>query len=129
MATHRATPHTTTGETPNYLALGRETRLPNSLVCGVDPGQLQSRHEYPVDLEKRWRVVHEALRNQQKQVRIEDGEECPRFRMGNKVLMKNYQKERGKMGKLQPKYLGPYQVIEAYLNHSYKIEGQGKETT
>ena len=32
MRSLRATPHAVTGETPNYLMLGRETRLPDSVT-------------------------------------------------------------------------------------------------
>jgi len=33
MAAYRMTPHSTTGVTPNYAMLGREVRLPCSLIA------------------------------------------------------------------------------------------------
>jgi len=35
MRAYRSTPHTSTGETPNFLMLGRETRVLDHLTMGV----------------------------------------------------------------------------------------------
>jgi len=39
MAAYRASPHESTGYTPNRLFLGREVRMPLDLVMGIPPGQ------------------------------------------------------------------------------------------
>jgi len=45
MRAYRSTPHTSTGETPNLLMLGRETRVPDHLNYHI-PEQSYSIHEY-----------------------------------------------------------------------------------
>jgi len=45
MRPYRSTPHTSTGETPNLLMLGRETRVPDHPTYHI-PEQDYSIHEY-----------------------------------------------------------------------------------
>jgi len=40
--------------------------------------------------------------------------------------MLNYRRRRGQAAKLQPKFVGPYVVVEAMSNHTYKIERSGQ---
>jgi len=49
MRAYRTTPHTSTGETPNILMLGRETRVPDYLTYHV-PDQDDSVHEFVSEL-------------------------------------------------------------------------------
>jgi len=125
MRTYRSTPHTSTGETPNLLMLGRETRVPDHLTYHV-PEQENSGHEYASELVEQMRVAHEMLREKQWQVRREDSEEPPLYQTGYWVWMVNYRRRRGQAAKLQPKFVGPYVIIEAMPNHTYKIERSGQ---
>jgi len=36
--------------------------------------------------------------------------------------MVNYRRRRGQAAKLQPKFIGPYVVVEAMPNHTYELE-------
>jgi len=40
--------------------------------------------------------------------------------------MVNYCRRRGQAAKLQPKFVGPYAVIEVMPNHTYKLERSGQ---
>jgi len=64
MRAYRNTPHTSTGETPNLLTLGRETRVPETLTYHV-PEQDSSIHEYDGELVERMKAAHEMLREKQ----------------------------------------------------------------
>jgi len=82
---YRSTPHTSTGETPNLLMLGRETRVPEHLTYHI-PEQDYSIHEYASELVEKMRVAHEILREKQWQVRQEDSVEPPLYQVGDRRL-------------------------------------------
>jgi len=84
MRAYRSTSHTSTGETPNLLMLGRETRVPNHLTYHV-PEQDHSVHEYASKLVERMKAAHEILREKQWQVRREDSDEPPLYQAGDWV--------------------------------------------
>jgi len=64
MRAYRSTPHTSTGETPNLLMLGRETRVPDHLTYHI-PEQDGSIHGYASELVEKMKVAHEILREKQ----------------------------------------------------------------
>jgi len=101
--------------------LGRETRVPDHLTYHV-PEQDNSVHEYASKLVERMRAAHEMLREKQWQVRCEDSNEPPLYQAGNWVWMVSHCRHRGWVAKLQPKFVGPYIVVEAMPNYTYKID-------
>jgi len=103
--------------------LGRETRVPDHLTYHV-PGQDNSVHEYASILVERMRAAHEVLREKQWQVRCEDSDEPPLYQAGNCVWMVSHCRHREWAAKLQPKFVGPYVVVEAMPNHTYKIDSE-----
>ena len=125
MRAYRGTPHSSTEETPNMLMLGREVRVPEHVAYHI-PERESPVHEYVAKLLERLQVAHSALREKQWKVREEDGEEPPLYQVGDWVWMVSYRRKRGQSAKLQPKFIGPYQVTECYENHSYKIERSGQ---
>jgi len=100
--------------------------------CSVDhltyhvPEQDSSVHEYASELVERMRVAHKMLREKQWQVQREDSDEPPPYQVGDWVWMVNHHRCRGQAAKLQPKFVGPYVVVEAMPNHTYKIERSGQ---
>jgi len=125
MRAYRSTPHTSTGEAPNLLMLGRETQVLDHLTYHVLE-QDHSVQEYANELVERMKGAHEMLREKQWQVRHEDSEEPPLYQVGDWVWMANYRRRCRQAPKLQPKFVGPYMVVEAMPNHTYKIECSGQ---
>lgn len=127
MRAHRATPNATTGETPNFLMYGREMRLPDQVAYHV-PDAIQPTNEYIQRLQANMQQAHDLLRKQQWKIRTEDSDEPPLFQKGELVLMKNYRKKKGDCHKLSAKYVGPYVVLEAFENHTYRLKRNGQES-
>ena len=73
--------------------------------------------------------AHATLRQRQAVTRQADQEEPPLFVSGDLVWLQNKRRRKGENPKLMPKFVGPYQVLEAYPNHSYRIERQGQSST
>jgi hypothetical protein len=48
------------------------------------------------------------------------------FKKGDWVLMINKRRRKGQNPKLQPKFVGPYEVLESYPSHTYKLERQNQ---
>jgi len=83
-ALFHSTPHTSTGETPNILMLGRETRVPDHLTYHV-PDKDSPVHEYAGKLIEQMKVTHEMLTEKQWPVRSEYSEEPPLYQVGDWV--------------------------------------------
>ena len=126
--TIRASPHKQTGETANFMMLGRETRLPEHLMYGPAADRNSSRESYAADLANRMKAAHHKLRAQHLQMRAGDRQEEPSFKAGQLVWLKTKRFSKGQNHKLQPKYTGPYEVKEAARNHTYVIEQNGRRS-
>jgi hypothetical protein len=126
MRSFRATPHSKTEETANFLMLGRECRLPDQLVHGTHSIQQLTRTEYARGLSERLQSAHDLLRSQQLlPLRSADSEEELMFQPGDLVLVGRKQKKKGVNPKLQTKFEGPFVIKKAYGNGTYKVEGRG----
>jgi len=75
---------------------------------------------------KRLARIAYSDRKKQWQVRQEDSSEPPLYQVGDWVWMVNYRRHRGQAAKLQPKFVGPYAVVEVMPNHTYKLERSGQ---
>ena len=96
MRTIRATPHRITAETPNYLMLGRETKLPKDLLIPQAESPDMAVDEYALKLQRSLEVVGDRLRNlQQSSPRADQSEEPSRFQIGDKVWLKSFYKGQG----------------------------------
>jgi len=79
-----STSYSSTLETPNFLMLGRETRVPKHLTYYV-PALESSVHEYVDELITRTKMAHEILHDQQWRVRSEDSDDHPLYKKGDWV--------------------------------------------
>ena len=128
MRAFRGTPHSTTGETPNLMMLGRELRLPDQLQYLPPPQENSSRNQFVLETRRRLEEAHSLLQEQQIKVRQDDDEEPPLFAAGDLVWLENKRRRKGENPKLQPKFVGPYEVLAAWGSHTYQIERQGQQS-
>ena len=126
MRAFRGTPHSATGETANFMMLGRELRLPDQLQIHPPPVEIEPQHLYVQQMVERLQTVHDMLREQQREVRQEDQEEPPLFSPGDMVWLENRRRKKGENPKLQAKFLGPYTVTRAWPNHTYEVKCRGQ---
>ena len=128
MRTFRSTPHSATGETPNFLMHGREVRLPDTLVYEKPAFEEELADQYAQRLVETMELAHSLARQRQWQAVSEDSMEPPIYVVGDLVWLENRRRRKGENPKLQSKYVGPYQIVEAYDNHTYLIQ-QGATTS
>lgn len=64
-----------TGETPNYMMLARELRVPDQLVCGRLEPEHQCREECVLQLSQAMQKAHKKLRDRQEKLRTDDSQE------------------------------------------------------
>ena len=85
MRAFRATPHSETKETPNYLMLGRELRLPDTLIYEVPADKPKHINQYVVEMEQRLKSAHEILAASQWKARQADFNEAPLYKVSDQV--------------------------------------------
>ena len=110
------------------LMLGRELRLPDQLQHQPPPEESRPQNEFVMEIRDRLEQAHEALRQQQLEIRQDDQEEPLLFTPKDLVWLENRRRRKGENNKLQQKFVGPYQVMEAYNNPTYLIERQGQSS-
>ena len=121
LAAYRASPHETTGFSPNYLMFGRETRAPLDLVYGsppsADPGAgtyASYVQDFAERMESAYRLVREHLGvAAERQKRAYDLRVRPaEFAPGAQVWYYTPRRYQGRSPKWQKMYTGPF-VVEA----------------
>ena len=125
LRTIRATPHRITGETPNFLMLGREVKLPADLLFQQEDPQELPVEEFVDELRRRLQKVHERLRQQQMEMPQPEEEGSP-YKEGDKVWLKSYYQGQGRGAKLRPKYVGPYTITKVLPFQTYRMVKDGK---
>lgn len=128
MRTLRATPHRSTQETPNYLMLGREVRLPPDALAPAE-SEAMTVESYALQLQQRIQEAGQILRQLQKTTaRTPDGEEVSKFQPGEQVWLRSFFQGQGRGAKLRPKYVGPYTVKRSLQHQTYEVERLGRST-
>jgi transposase InsO family protein len=121
MMAYRASPHETTGLTPNEVMLGRQVSMPVDIQIGSTPGQEALLPEYVHDLRERLQNAYEHVRTNlkigaERQKRYYDvGTKSESYKEGDLVWLTNQSRRKGVCPKLQKKWLGPM-IIEAKVN-------------
>jgi hypothetical protein len=130
-AAYRATPHETTGMTPNLLMLGREVRLPAEVVFGSSTSEateISSYGDYVDLLREKMQHAHYIARKHigkaaEKQESLYDAKKhLNSYDLGDAVWYLNEARYVDKSPKLQSAYLGPYVVIKKLNEQDYMIQ-------
>ena len=130
-AAYRATPHETTGLTPNLLMLGREVRLPAEIIYGsntVSGAEITSYGEYVDQLRARMQKAHDVARNHLeagaiRHKQIYDGKTVLNtYIPGDLVWILSQITQLKVTPKLRRPYEGPYLVIYKLSDLDYVIQ-------
>jgi len=129
LAAYRATPHVSTGMTPNKLFLGREIRMPIDLLMGLPPEEtFKTTDEY---LERLHHNASEAYQLARKHLRVSaerrkrnyDIKTRPEeFSVGDWVYYHYPRRYLSKSLKWQKAYTGPYLVIRKIEPVNYVLQ-------
>ena len=130
-AAYRATPHESTGLTPNIMMLGREVRLPSEIVygsCSVSEGKITAYGDYVDHLRERLEKAHRVARQHlavaaRRQKDFYDVKVSLNvYNPGDLVWCLKEDRQENISPKLQPAYSGPYLIIQKYGLQDYRIQ-------
>ena len=119
LAAYRASPHESTGYSPNRLLFGRENVMPLDLMMGTpieDGNRYESYHEYVLDLDDKLQSNFALAREHlgvaaKKRKRLYDIRVKPReFKVGDWVWCLYLQRYVGRSPKWQKTYTGPFLI-------------------
>ena len=137
-AAYRATPHESTGLTPNMLMLGREVRLPAEIMFGkhnTDDEEVVSYGQYVEKLRERMETAHDVARkhleaNSKRHKQIYDSKGTyHQYQPGDMVWYHSEIKQIQVTPKLRRPFVGPYLIVWQFINLDYEIqlEKNGKQ--
>lgn len=136
MQAYRSAVHETTGYTPNFLMLGRETTTPLDLMYEL-PGDLKitPRNQWVWELQERLEEAHSIVRENTKQAMCRQKTYHDRklsfekFSPGDIVFVYFPVKKVGRSAKLTSFWRGPYKILGKCSELNYRVDcGQrGKE--
>ncbi|XP_034549911.1 uncharacterized protein LOC117820296 [Notolabrus celidotus] len=129
---YRATKHSATSFTPNFMMFGREVSEPVDLVAGLppDPESTPSAPEYVQHLRERLEMAHQiardALGDSVKRAKRQYDKNCCRtqYHVGDAVwyLIKGTRKVKNKVRKFLPAYEGPFFILGQLDDLVYRIQ-------
>ena len=135
LAAYRATPHESTGMSPNKLFLGHEVRTPIDLVMGLPPeksGEGQSVHDYLTRLHRDALDAYQLARKHLKasaerrkksyDIRVK----AEQFQVGDWVYYHYPRRYKSKSPKWQKSYIGPYLVTRKIAPVNYVLQRSAK---
>jgi transposase InsO family protein len=138
MAAYRATVHSSTGYTPNFLVYGRENRAPIDLVLAVEEepkGVGESPNQYVNELVQRQRAAYRIVRQHlgraaERRKREYDLRVRPRqFKTGDWVYYYYLRRYQGRSPEWARMYIGPYLVVRELPPCNYVLQksARGKQ--
>ena len=126
---YRATPHESTGHSPNRVMFGREVTLPVDLMLGSPPEYTgEETTQYAAELQNRLEEVYAHVRDSlkvaaERQRRNYDvNASGTAYGTGDLVWRMNKTRRKGISPKLQARWLGPCVVTEKVNAVTYKIQ-------
>ena len=125
MMAYRATPHSSTGFTPNMVMLGREVRLPAVLAPPVNPVPVT---EYVRNLNSKLKFVYSKCLGQPTMTTDEYDHLIHKpFKEGDLVWVQRLKSNTNRPGKLEAKYTGPCPILKVLDFDTYVLEESGRE--
>ena len=125
---YRRIKQNTTKRTPFYMMHGREAKLPTEEIekgeINFGKGSTLKRIYELINLEEEHEETRRRIiKSQEKQKRRHDEniKEETKFKIGDKVLLKDAAKEKQWTGKLSPKWKGPYYIHRVIGKGAYKL--------
>ena len=130
MAAYRASPHESTGYSPNYLLFGRELRAPLDVVLDLPENGGEAKHydAYVSELDEKLRYAYRAVKahlgraaNRAKRhydLRVKHS----RYEIGEWVSYYNPRHFRGREDKWSRKFSGPFLVIDVLPPVNLKLQ-------
>ena len=128
---YRASPHASTGLSPNLIMLGREVRLPAEVAWGSltrNEGEIGSYGEYVALLREKMQRAHQVARRhlQVAAKRQKSGHDIKmslnKYKPGDAVWYLAECRKKGLSPKLQPAYEGPFVIRKRLNNLNYMIQ-------
>lgn len=124
----RQTVNSSTGYPPYTLLFGRIIRLP--VDCALMPKDSAPKNVkmYMKEIQEQMQTSLEIAKQNTTQAKQtqkhyhDKSAAIPKFRVGDKVLLKNYRTKKGLSKKLSPKFTGPYQIHQYGPNYTYKLK-------
>lgn len=125
---YNTTPHTSTGFSPYELLYGFKPNLPNAVK--TKPQVIYNYENFLFELKYRLQRAHTVARENQILNKEKSKQQfdkklfTPQFKTGDLVLLENCSL-RGQGRKLQPLYIGPFEIIDtpSALNSVIQIKG------
>ena len=131
MAAYRASPHSSTGMSPNRLFLGRENRMPLDLVMGLpitESNDVENLDQYVAEMMERAEEAYgrarehlQAAAERRKtdyDIRVKE----QKFKVGDWVWYYYPRRYQGKSPKWQKNYIGPYLVVRVIEPANYVLQ-------
>lgn len=128
MMAFRMSPSTQSSHfSPYYMLFGKEMPLP--IDTALIPEELidQAPEQYIDEVIKRVKIIHDIAKSnienaQDKHKQYYDKKtKIPTFKVGDRVFLKIEKVQPGKKKKLEPKWMGPYSIMENRHNLIYKL--------
>jgi transposase InsO family protein len=134
MAAYRSTPHSTTGETPNRLMLGREVTTPLQLLAPPPPDE-SPRPAWAENLHRKFQETHQQVlehfgQAQRTQKKTHDRRQLGfEFKEGDAVWLLSMRPPKGTPYKLSAPWDGPFEVRKRLSVAVYVIGRPGSKKT
>ena len=131
---YRATPHESTGFSPNFLVYGKEMYMPIDVLVGQpEDSEVAGELEYVQGLRDRLEDAYDVARehlqtsaNRQKRGYDVRANENP-YEPGDLVWTMNKSRKKGRSPKLQMRWLGPLVVLRRLNDVTYQVKMNEKD--
>ncbi|CAG2197363.1 unnamed protein product [Mytilus edulis] len=128
MMAFRMSPCTqSTGFSPYYMIFGREMPLPIDIALIPEELITQSPEKYIDQLINKVKIIHDLAKTNLEDAQLKSktyydkSTKIPNFKVGDHVLLKQEKVQIGKKKKLEPKWTGPFSILENRHDLIYKL--------